>query len=185
MKNIQKMIWLLITVTVLSGVAPVRAAQDAYLTLEGETTGTIEGDVDTEPNAGSIRVHAFEHTVRTPRDSTNGLPTGGPQHTPLTIVKQLDKSSPKLRQVHALNENLIDFTLRFYRQNSESGVNEHYYTITLLNAKIVGIRNWTPNTLDPSSRNYRDMEEVSFTYQKITWTHEPSGVSTEDEWGVQ
>ena len=36
--------------------------------------------------------------VKSPRDAASGLPTGKRQHKPMTITKELDKSSPKLAE---------------------------------------------------------------------------------------
>ena len=36
--------------------------------------------------------------VKSPRDAASGLPTGKRQHKPVTIIKELDKSSPKLAE---------------------------------------------------------------------------------------
>jgi type VI secretion system secreted protein Hcp len=159
-----------------------QAALNAYLTLAGQVTGDIEGDVTEAGKENTIKVVGYNHTVRSSTDAATGLPTGKRQHKPLTIVKEIDKSSPLLFNVLSNNENLSTFTLRFYKPDSRTGQETQYYTVELINARIAGIRNWTPNTLDPASRNYGDMEEVSFVYQKIIWTYEQGGITAEDDW---
>jgi len=39
-------------------------------------------------------VIAVEHEVLSPCDAASGLPTGKRQHKPLSITKEVDKSSP-------------------------------------------------------------------------------------------
>lgn len=38
------------------------------------------------------------YEVKSPRDAASGLPTGKRQHKPVTFIKELDKSSPKLAE---------------------------------------------------------------------------------------
>lgn len=42
--------------------------------------------------------------VTSPRDAASGLPTGKRQHKPMTITKELDKSSPTLEQPITSND---------------------------------------------------------------------------------
>jgi type VI secretion system secreted protein Hcp len=140
------------------------------LTLDGQTQGAIEGGVMAEGYEGSISVLGFSHSVISPRDAASGLPTGKRQHRPVVITKRIDKSTPLLFQALVNNENIPHLHLRFYRETPE-GVREHFYTIELLNASISQIEAGYPNT-----------EAITFYYQKIIWTYEDGGVTTEDDW---
>jgi len=72
-------------------------------------------------------------------------------------------------------------TLEFYRI-SPKGTEEKYYTVKLSNAILTNMKSWTPNALDPENRQMGHMEDVSFTYEKITWTFDPDGIEAEDSW---
>jgi len=47
---------------------------------------------------------------------------------------------------------------------------------------LVDIKSHMPNCQDPSQAHFTHLEEVSFTYRKITWTHEVSNTSSFDDW---
>ncbi|AOJ73472.1 MULTISPECIES: Hcp family type VI secretion system effector [Burkholderia] len=152
-----------------------------YLTLEGQTQGNIEGSVDIQGHEGKILIQAVEHTIEIPKSPQTGLPTGKRIHGPMTLTKEIDKSSPKLSQALASGEQMKSVALEFYRILKE-GKEEHYYTVKLENAILTSIRSWTPNCLVLDNKQLGHMEDVSFTYEKITWTYVPDGIEAEDSW---
>ncbi len=164
----------------------------AYLTIEGAKQGPITSGTFTEDSVGNIfqeghedeiLVQAFKHQVIIPRDPQSGQPTGQRVHQPLTITKVFDKSSPLLYQALTSGERLNTCVLKWYRTSS-SGTQEHYFTIELEDAIIVDIAAYMPNCQDPGLSHFTHLEDVSFTYRKITWTHEVAGTSGEDDWRV-
>jgi type VI secretion system secreted protein Hcp len=126
-------------------------------------------------------IYAQDHKVEIPRDTHTGLPTGQRIHMPYTITKHKDQASPKLYQACCSGEHFTDWVLKFFRIN-DKGQEEHYYTIKLTDAIIVEMREYTPMTFIADNKPYKDMEEVSFTYSKISWTYEPGGIESEDDW---
>ena len=156
-------------------------ALNAYLTLEGETQGPISGSVTQAGREESIMVIGYNHEVVSPRDAASGLPTGKRQHKPLTITKEVDKSTPLLMNVLVNNENLTAWRLDFWRP-SRSGMEEQFYSIELLNANIAGIRSEMLNNKYEENMRHAEREHVSFTYQKITWTWQDGGIMAEDDW---
>ncbi len=157
------------------------AALNAYLTVVGETQGQIEGSAVQAGREGTMEIYGWSHEVVSPRDAASGLPTGKRQHTPIVVTKPVDKSSPLLMKALVMNENLPEVTLRLYRP-SRTGKEEQYFTITLTNATIAGIRQEQLNNKYPENMRHEVREHVSFTYQKITWTYEDGGVTAEDDW---
>lgn len=153
----------------------------AHMTLSGQTQGQIKGDCQMKGREDSIEVQAFNHEIRTPRDPQSGLPTGKRIHNALSIVKVIDKSSPLLYRALVTGEQMKEVVIKWYRQNPQ-GKEEHYFTHKLENAMIVSMRPWKVNCLDDKTLHYKDMEELSFTYRKITWTFEDGGVSAQDDW---
>ena len=159
------------------------AALNAYMTLTGETQGVIQGSVTEAGREDSILVIGMGHTVILPYDAATGLPTGKPQHRPIRIVKEIDKSSPILFTVLTTNENLTDVTIRFW-QPGIAGSEENYYTIQLINAKIVSIMPNHSSVLSDSPDVDPDpmTETVTFVYQKIIVTWEEGGITSEADW---
>lgn len=153
----------------------------AYLTLEGENQGQIEGSCAQSGHEKEILVEAFDHQIDIPRDRQTGLPTGPRVHGPMKITKAFDESSPKLYQALASGEQMKEVKIKWYRINS-MGSQEHYFTTTLNEAIIVSIQAYMPNCLDPDKESFTHMEEVSFTYSKIIWRFEESGIESEDSW---
>jgi len=156
-------------------------ALNAYLNLTGETQGKINGSVTRAGREDSIKVIAVNHEVASPRDAASGLPTGKRQHKPFVITKEVDKSSPLLYQLLTNNENITEWDLRFWRP-SRSGKEFQYYTVELVNATISGIQLEMLNNKYPENMKHREREHISFVYQKITWTWEDGGITSEDDW---
>jgi type VI secretion system secreted protein Hcp len=164
----------------LVAISAIRAAEPIHVFITGQSTGAIAGD-NTD---GSIAGLAFEHNIISPRDPASGLPTGKRMHKPFTIVKSIDTATPLLYQSLVTNQNLPTVTMKFYKPAVGGEKPELYYMVTLTNASISSVRNWKPNTRDLSADRAGDLEEVSFTYQKITWTWVKGGISASDDWEV-
>ena len=156
-------------------------ALNAYMRLIGETQGEIKGSVTQAGREDSIMVIAYSHEVESPRDASSGLATGKRQHKPLTITKEIDKSTPLLMSALTNNENLPEVILQFW-QPSRSGREFQYYTIELTNASIVDIHQEMLNNKYPENMQHKEREHISFVYQKITWTYVDGGITSTDEW---
>jgi type VI secretion system secreted protein Hcp len=59
---------------------------------------------------------------------------------------------------------------------------EHYFTTRLINARIVRIKAYMPNCQDPACESFTHLEEVSFAYGRIEWSHEAASTSSSDDW---
>ena len=156
-------------------------ALQAHMTVEGTEQGKIEGGSQLKGREGTIEVQQFVHEVCMPHDSNTGTPTGSALHKPLTVCKSFDKASPKLHKALAHGERLKSVELKWYRIKPD-GKQEHYYTHRLEDAIVVSIKPYMRNRLDRDSEEYQHMEEVSFTYRKVTWTWEPEGIGAEADW---
>jgi type VI secretion system Hcp family effector len=99
-------------------------------------------------------------------------------HQVLTIAKPVDKSSPLLGK--AINENeCLSCEFRFYRTN-RAGLNECYYKLALINARIAGIHLQVPHTINDSEG--QPEESIEFTYESISWEHYTAGTSGYSLW---
>lgn len=153
----------------------------SYLTIEGKNQGKIEGDCTQKGREKKILVYAVDHGVEIPRDPHTGLPTGQRIHKPFTITKRIDPASPLLYQACCSGEQTKSWKLEYFRIN-EKGQEEEYFEVQLENAIIVGIHHFKPNTIDEANKAFFDMEEVSFTYEKITWSHKVANKEAVDDW---
>lgn len=154
-----------------------------FLTVTGQTQGNIEGSCTIKGHEKTILVQAVDHTIEIPKSPQTGLPTGKRVHGPLTITKELDKSSPKLFQALTSGEQLTDVKLSYYRI-SPQGKEELYYTTELKNAIITSARTWVPNCLDMNEKTMGHMEDISFTYETIIDTWTPDGIEAQDSWNA-
>jgi type VI secretion system secreted protein Hcp len=156
-------------------------ALTAYLSVTGKSQGPIQGDnPQSGDKKGKILVYQVDHSVEIPRDTHTGLATGQRIHKPLTVTKHKDQASPKLFRACTTGEQ-ADVTLDYYRIKPD-GSEEKYFTVKLGEAIVVGIREYTPETFLPENKPYQDMEDVSFTYSKITWTYNDGNIEYTDDW---
>lgn len=158
-----------------------------HLKLKGTKSGEIKGSCTQKGREGTILVYGFDHEIISPRDIASGLPTGKRQHKPIKILKEIDKASPILYQVLTQNENLTEVHFEFWKPSTArlgggGGTEVMYYKVDLVNANISGMRTFFGNALVPENAKLPHMEEVTFTYQKITWTWTDGGITGEDDW---
>lgn len=156
-------------------------ALTAYMAVKGKTQGDIKGDC---PQGGDkkdkILVYGSTHIVEIPKDTHTGLPTGQRIHHPFTVYKHKDQASPKLFKACCTGEQCT-VTLDYYRIKAD-GTEEKYFTVKMEEAIIVQMREHTPLTFLPDNKPYHDMEDVSMTYSKITWTYNDGNIEYTDNW---
>ena len=129
------------------------------IAITGQKQGVFQG-----LNGPTIPINAIGHEIISPRDAATGLPTGKRQHKPITITKEIDKSTPLILGALVSNENLTQVLIGMLRNGNQ------VMTIKLTNASVA------------SRIQKGDFETVSFTYQKITWTWVDGGITAEDDW---
>ncbi|HVC80519.1 MAG TPA: type VI secretion system tube protein TssD [Chloroflexota bacterium] len=156
-------------------------AFNAYIIFEGEKQGKFKGDSTLAAPAGSSRLLAYTYEVTSPRDIASGLPTGKRMHKPFVILKEWDASSPQMLQACVANEVLRVVTLAFHRTTS-SGEQQLYHTVTLSNATISNLKQYVADPVLAAEYDAADLEEVSFTYQKITISYTQGNKSAVDDW---
>ena len=156
-------------------------ALNAYLSIKGAAQGQIKGSVTQKGREGQIAVYAYHHEVISPRDTASGLPTGKRQHKPLSVTKEIDKSTPLLFKALETNEVLTEVILNFYA-TSPNGMEVQSFTIKITNASIASVgENMSLNKIDPGIK-LPVLEEITFTYQKIEWKWVEGGITTVDDW---
>jgi type VI secretion system secreted protein Hcp len=161
-------------------------ALNAYLRLEGEKSGKIEGSVTQKGREGRIMVFALSHDVASPIDPESGQAAGKRRHTPLVVTKEVDRASVPLHRAQADNERFKRWELDFFASGrsggSGAGVEVQHFTIELTNASISSFATRMLNNKDPELTKFETYEEIAFTYQAIEWTWKDGGLTTKDEW---
>ncbi|VVE52164.1 type VI secretion protein [Pandoraea horticolens] len=152
-----------------------------YLSLTGDKQGKIEGSCSVRGHEGKILVQAMKLRVELPKNEQTGAPSSVRRHVGMSIVKEIDKSSPKLFQALCSGEQMSEVLLEFWRFTS-GGTEEKYYTIKLQNAAVFEAEDWVPNVLLPENEKLGHMESIGFSYQKIVWTWIKDGIESEDSW---
>ena len=132
--------------------------------FKGQVQGQFHGGQDGTQTL--INFTGFTEGVVSPRDPASGLPTGKRQHKPITITKEIDAASPLLYKACVTNENLSEVVVNL----DSPGGSTPTTTVKLTNASC--------SELEHNGQ----YETVSFTYQKITWTWIPGGITAEDDW---
>ncbi len=144
---------------------PDRRVGSAIVTTS--SLGTIKGGGPGE----TITVRGLHHAVTLPIDQVTGLP-GTPMRGQLTITKSVDRSSPLLMQALVSLDSVETAVFRFFNQH-----NNNDYIITIEDGLVTGFVTKKVKRCDGS---FAHLEEVSFTYSKITYEHLPSGVVSQD-----
>jgi|SRR5690348_12615374 type VI secretion system secreted protein Hcp len=163
----------LMAAVLVSGSA--RAAEHVFCKIEGQKQGIIKGDSTVKGQEDSIPILSMASGVDIPFDPASGQATGRRQHKPLTIVKNLDKASPKLFLAAVTNENLKQVTCVFY-QSTGGGVQQAFFRIQLQNARI------TETDIGGNALTSHGVHEtVSMRFERITLEDIIGGVIAEDD----
>jgi type VI secretion system secreted protein Hcp len=140
------------------------------------------GSSEKEGRDGTSDVFEIEHHIHQPIDPTTGQATGVRVHSPMRVVKVIDKATPGFHKALCTGQNLAKVELMFYRIDPATRQEKEYYRITLSQARIVDMRPYMPMSFVPANESYRHMEQVSFVYETIEWNWMPDNVVEMDEW---
>jgi type VI secretion system secreted protein Hcp len=137
--------------------------------IEGAKPGQFKGEAKEPGRSQWIPVVAVALEPESQREAATGLASGKRQHKPIRITKELGASSAQLQEALAHNEHLKEVVIQFVRRDLQ-GKEEVYRTITLTDAAIAAIqRPHEPGAKNKS--NQHELEEISFTYEKIQVTY--------------
>lgn len=162
-------------------------AYEFYVTIEGKKQGAFKGESVRAAHAAKIAGLSYEHEIVSPRDIASGQASGKRQHYPIKITKEWGPASPQLMVALTTNEALPKVLFEFYKTTPE-GVEEVYYKITLTNATISRIKYVTGagesagTAKTQASYDTHELEEVSFTYQKIEVENTGGQTMAVDDW---
>ena len=148
-----------------------------YLEIDGNI---IEGEsaVASLGRDKLIPIHSLKQEVHNPQDSSSGQYSNSRVYKPLVFTKDIDQTSPLLAKAFTNNETVDKAQFKFYRTDqSGSGAEEHFYSITLEAGSIVALTTFT--SFSDSGDAYH-LEEVSIIFQNIKWTYETTGAEHAD-----
>jgi type VI secretion system secreted protein Hcp len=140
----------------------------------------VDGESIISGRENSITVLGYSHSISNPYDLATGDLTVK-KHSPLRVMKYVDKSTPKLYEKCVKGVADPSVILKFYFE--PSGLN--FYTIELINAKITSVQGYGTISVNEVPR-----ETVSFTYETIKWTYteydaegkSKGNVEAQDDW---
>lgn len=169
----------------ICGFSPVLfAAETVHLTLVGKSQGWIKGD-SARVSMGredTIECVAYTQMVIMEPDERTGMAGEVRDHFPITILKPIDRSTPKLYRAWRTGEPCTA-TFRFYRLDPKgSGTTQQFFTVVLHGARISGLRREVANILTEGTFSLPAMERVSFTYGDYLEIFEDGGETDGDEW---
>ena len=140
------------------------------------------GSSEKENREDTSDIFEIEHHIHQPVMPETGEPTGVRIHSPLRVVKVVDKATPGFHKAMCTGQNLAEVVLTFYRIDPASRSEDEYYKITLRQARIVDVQPYMPMSFVPTNESYRHMEQVSFVYEEIEWSWLPDQVVEMDRW---
>lgn len=161
-----------VSVALLSITAVPAWAFRGLATITGEVQGVIKGDNITKDGAGAIIVRAMSFGLDRPVDPLSGLPFGKARFQPFRLVKDPDRATPPLLRAVVTNERL-NITIKWFRPIA-TGAEQHYFTVTLQNAKITSMDSEGDVTIAGGVA-----ETIGFAYEKITMRDEVNGTVAE------
>lgn len=140
----------------------------------------IQGGSTFRGREGTINVLDFQMGVETPREPGSGMAAGRLIYQPITILKEIDRSTPLLYR--ALTQNLVvdRGIFKWYRVDS-TGREAHYFTIALEQGRVVQVKTVLPNIQEAANRDRTAYDQVQFRFQTIRWTFEEGGIEHEDK----
>lgn len=131
-----------------------------------------EGEATETGFENKIACIAAQYSAEVPitYDRTKGGRTAGVAvHKPVTVIKAVDKSTPKLfESLCKADASMGDVKLHFLRQSG--GKPEKYMTIELKGAMVARLESFEPK--DGTETNV-PLEKVSISYQSIKFTYAP------------
>jgi type VI secretion system Hcp family effector len=143
----------------------------------------VEGESIIAGRENSITASGYSHSISNPYNLATGQVTAK-QHSPLRVMKQIDKSSPKLQEKCVTGSVLPSVILKLYYEPN----GKNFYTIELTNAQVTSFQGFS--TVKPYEV---PTETVSFTYESIKWTYtvfddagnKMGNVEAQDTWEQQ
>jgi type VI secretion system secreted protein Hcp len=170
--------------------APLRLAQGQipagaqramfFVDIKGAKQGQFKAEnMLSGVHKGGIEGVKFSSQVSSPRDMATGNPSGKRQYSAITFTKLWGPSSPQMIQACTTNESLT-VTFEFVKAGL-GGKEIVYQTIKLTGATISSVKRYIDVSMGNEAPDPRELEDISFTFQKIDiW--DANGATASDDW---
>jgi type VI secretion system secreted protein Hcp len=172
---------------VMLALAVPASAEHIYCTFVGAKQGKFHGDHGLNGDPTQIPAFALTQEVTVPLDIATGAVSGKRQHSPLTIIKSLDRSSPQFFAAAVSNETLSSVTCMLDRDVERGVQPTAYFKFVLTQATIVDVKDAGDGANGGDERGGEhergsERERISFAYRKIEVTDLDSGTTAIDDW---
>ncbi len=150
----------LMSAIVVGGLAWASSAPSQAVGVQAPSSIRMQFSDPAAPGGVSdwIEIDSFQWGVGRPMSA--GLPSGDLVTTPFVVTKAIDKASPKLAQACVKGEHLGEVTIEMRRAGSVQA--QPYLIIVMENTMVSGYQ------IGGGSQAGGPMEQVTFTFQKIT-----------------
>lgn len=160
------------------------AQMSIFLELKSEGKA-VEGEPSIREMAGTdvskmIECISYNEGVTVGYDPRTGAAHSDRTYDPIVIRKLVDKSSPLIAQA-AAEARKLDGKFKFYRPIGDGGGWEHYFTVTIEDARIHRVLRRIAEGEESSPLK----EDVHFVFSKIHWKHETAATEHQDDWRVR
>ncbi len=165
------------------GAEPKDAAEPRWVI--GLDIDGIPGSWNQEGCEDCMRVFNCKWWLYQPYDTVTGQSTTRRRHHVVTIMKDIDKASPRLMEKLITGQYIAHLVLNFYKippeqPNGDPVQNlQPYYTITLEDVFVVA---FTHEMVTQGNDKYAHMDKVSFTYDRIRFTWIDGNIEADDRW---
>lgn len=150
-----------------------------FVEITAENQGSIDGEGGHKDYPNAIRVFDFNHSLSVPVGQGRSMTSAEVIHKPIRLVKEIDKTTPKLYQALANREKLSQVVFTWLRYTPD-GLETPYYRVRLQDAMLVKIAPWSP---DAGQSSLRFMETIELVYSQISWSWgESESVVFETSW---
>jgi len=153
----------------------------AYMWVKNSEGNEVKGSVPIKGREGSIEIQQFNHELTLPVDPITSKPQGTRRHNPVVLIKEFDASSPYLYRACKDGETLNSVEIKWY-QIDKSGKETEYFNHLLEGCRVTSVKALMHNTKDAAKKDTGHLEEVSISYDKITWTVVDGTISATDDW---
>ncbi|MEK7829531.1 MAG: type VI secretion system tube protein Hcp [Acidobacteriota bacterium] len=136
---------------------------------------------------GAIDAVGTDSLLTVAVDSGTGASSGRPKFNPLVITKAIDRATPKLFDACAGGDHLGLVQVSWIRSNHMSkGGEVVYFKVILEDVQITSVRSRLPNQNQASGIELGPVEEVAFSFGRITWIYTlPNGGTIKESYDVR
>jgi len=168
-------------------------AYQLYFTVDATTQGKLKGEIATPAHKDKMGGLSFQYAIEAPHYPATGQASGKRHHSAITVVKEWGAATPQLFQALVTNETLKKVIFEFFQTSKATGKEEVFYRVTLDNAAVSAIKQYTGAAAESSSSakhsaygaSSNELEAVSFVFQKILVEHLLAKTSGADDWKQQ